>query len=113
MDCIFCKIANKEVPATIIYEDELVVAFDDLHPKAPFHKLIIPRKHFDTLNDVKEQDKMLIGHMLYAAQKIAKQLGIAEDGYRVLLNCNRGGGQVVFHIHLHLLGGRITQWPPE
>jgi histidine triad (HIT) family protein len=113
MDCIFCKIANKQVPATIIYEDDLVVAFDDMHPKAPYHKLIIPRQHFATLNDLKEQDKPIGGHMLYTAQKIAKQLGIAEDGYRVLLNCNRGGGQVVFHVHLHLLGGRITQWLPE
>jgi histidine triad (HIT) family protein len=113
MDCIFCKIVNKQAPASISYEDDLVVVFDDLYPKAPYHKLIIPRQHMATLNDVKEEDKLLVGHMLYTAQKIAKQLGIAEEGYRVLLNCNRGGGQLIFHVHLHLLGGRITEWPPE
>lgn len=112
MTCIFCQIAEKKAPATIIYEDEHVVAFDDLHPKAPHHKLIIPRKHISTLNDASIDDKELLAHMLLAAQKIAKQLGIADDGYRVLMNVNKGGGQVVFHIHLHLLGGRIMNWPP-
>jgi histidine triad (HIT) family protein len=112
MDCIFCKIIKKQVPSEIIYEDDLVVAFDDLHPKAPYHKLIIPKQHIATLNDFKEQDKQLAGHMLLTAQKIATQLDIAEEGYRVLLNCNHGGGQVVFHVHLHLLGGRVMQWPP-
>jgi histidine triad (HIT) family protein len=112
MTCIFCQIAEKKIPATIIYEDEHVVAFDDLHPKAPIHKLIIPRKHLDTLNDASADDKELLAHMLLAAQKLAKQLGIAEDGYRILMNVNKGGGQVIFHIHLHLLGGRIMNWPP-
>ena len=112
MTCIFCQIAEKKAPATIIYEDEHVVAFDDLHPKAPHHKLIIPRKHLSTLNDASTDDKELLAHMLLAAQKLAKQLGIADDGYRVLMNVNKGGGQVVFHIHLHLLGGRIMNWPP-
>lgn len=112
MDCIFCKIINKEIPAKIIYEDEQVIAFDDISPKAPIHKLIIPRKHIATLNDVSQDDSKLVGHMMYTAQKIAKDLGIAEDGYRVIMNCNHGGGQLVFHIHLHLLGGRALQWPP-
>lgn len=111
-DCIFCKIATKEAPAKIIYEDESVVAFDDLHPKAPHHKLIIPRKHIATLNDADENDAKLLGHMQLVAKKIAQQIGIAEEGYRVLMNVNRGGGQVVFHIHLHLLGGRPMTWPP-
>ena len=112
MDCIFCKIAKKELPATIAYEDDAVIAFDDLHPKAPFHKLIIPKQHIATLNDVSEKEANLAGHMLFVAQKIAKDLKIADDGYRVLMNVNKGGGQVVFHVHLHLLGGRIMQWPP-
>lgn len=111
-DCIFCKIAKKEAPAKIIYEDDEIVAFDDLHPKAPHHKLIIPRKHIATLNDVDEKDSNLMGHMLLVAKKLAKQLGIDEEGYRVLMNVNRGGGQLVFHIHLHLIGGRPMSWPP-
>lgn len=111
MDCIFCKIINKEALANIIYEDENIIAFDDIYPKAPFHKLIVPRKHIATLNDANEDDQKLLGQMLLTAKKVAQQLQIAEDGYRVLMNVNRGGGQVIFHIHLHLLGGRITQWP--
>ncbi len=112
MDCIFCKIANKELPAVISYEDPDVVVFDDLHPRAPIHKLIIPRKHISTLNDLAESDKPLAGHLMYTAQRLAKELGIAEDGYRVVMNCNAGAGQAVFHIHLHLLGGRAMTWPP-
>lgn len=112
MDCIFCKIAQKEIPATILYQDEQVIAFEDLHPRAPIHKLIIPRKHIATLNDLTKEDENLGGHMLYTAQQLAKQLNIAEDGYRVVMNCNKDAGQVVFHIHLHLLGGRSMNWPP-
>lgn len=111
MDCIFCKIVNKEIPAKIIYEDDLVIGFDDIHPKAAHHKLIIPRKHFDTLNDIEKQDINLAGHLLLTAQHLAKQLDIAEDGYRVVMNVNKGGGQIIFHVHLHLLGGKITGWP--
>lgn len=112
MNCIFCKIAQHELPATLIYEDEKVVAFDDLHPKAPIHKLIIPRKHIATLNDLEVSDTTLAGHLVYTAQHLAKQLGIAEKGYRLIMNCNADAGQVVFHIHLHLLGGRSLTWPP-
>lgn len=112
MDCIFCKIANKEIPAKIIYEDDSVIAFDDLHPKAPHHKLIIPKKHIATLNDLDEKDIKLAGHMLFVTQKLAKELGIAEEGYRVLMNVNKGAGQIIYHIHLHLIGGRIMSWPP-
>lgn len=111
-DCIFCKIVAKEIPATIIYENDQVIAFDDLHPRAPQHKLIIPRKHIATLNDLSEEDMLLGGQLFYTAQQLAKQLGIAEDGYRVVMNCNPAAGQVVYHIHLHLIGGRNLTWPP-
>lgn len=103
-DCIFCKILNGEFDMAFIYEDEKVVAFNDAFPKAPEHKLIIPREHIATLNDV--DDPGLLGHMMMVAKKLAKEIGIAEPGYRVLMNCNKGGGQEVFHVHLHLLGSR-------
>lgn len=111
-DCLFCNIIHQKVPATIIYQDEHVIAFDDIRPRAPIHKLIIPRKHIATLNDVSAQDTLLAGHLLFTAQQLAKQLNIAEEGYRVIMNCNANAGQVVFHIHLHLLGGRLMSWPP-
>jgi histidine triad (HIT) family protein len=111
-DCIFCQIVNKTIPAKLIYEDAHVVAFDDLYPKAPQHKLIVPRKHIATLNDLNNEDTTLAGHLLITAEKLAKQLGIAEAGYRILVNCNKEGGQVIYHLHLHLLGGREMQWPP-
>ncbi len=104
MDCIFCKIARQEIPTQLIYEDELVVAFNDLHPKAPHHLLIIPRQHLATLNDLDHLE--LGGHLLITAKKLAVKLGIAETGYRLIINCNRNGGQEIFHLHLHLLGGR-------
>lgn len=112
MQCIFCKIATGILPANLIYQDELVIAFDDLHPQAPIHKLIIPRKHIATLNDLEINDKDLIGHMLYTAKQLANELKIADQGYRTLINCNDYGGQTVFHLHMHLLGGRIMHWPP-
>lgn len=112
MECIFCKIINGEIPAEIIYQDEQVIAFDDLYPQAPVHKLIVPRKHIATLNDINPKDKELMGHMLYISKQLAEQLNIAKNGYRTLLNCNIDGGQAVFHIHLHLLGGRKMNWPP-
>ena len=106
MDCIFCKIINGEIPAQIIYEDDKVIAFDDISPKAPHHKLIIPRQHLSTLNDIDDDNKDIVGHMAIVAKKIATDLGVADDGYRVVINCNKEGGQVVFHIHMHLLAGR-------
>lgn len=112
MNCLFCKIVSKELSATVIYEDEQVIAFEDLHPRAPIHTLIIPRKHIATLNDMTTEDIALSGQLLYTAQHLAKQYGIAEEGYRVVMNCNAGAGQAVFHIHLHLLGGRPLSWPP-
>ena len=111
MDCVFCKIINKEIDAKVRYEDEALLAFDDINPKTPIHIVIIPKKHIATLNDIDEEKTLLVGKMMRGAQTIAKQLGIAEDGYRVIMNCNRQGGQEVFHIHLHLLGGKQLTWP--
>ncbi|MCP4598117.1 histidine triad nucleotide-binding protein [Neptuniibacter sp.] len=112
MDCLFCKIINKEIPADIIYEDDHVIAFNDINPQAPTHALIIPRKHISTLNDIKDEDTALVGHMIQTAGKIAKQLGFDETGYRTVFNCNEHGGQTVYHIHLHILGGKPLGWPP-
>lgn len=111
-DTIFGRIAAGEIPADIVYEDDDLVAFRDLSPQAPTHILIIPRKPIRTLNDVEEADAELVGKLFLAAAKVAKQVGIAEAGYRVVVNCNAVGGQTVFHLHLHLLGGRPMQWPP-
>jgi len=112
MECIFCNIAAGKIPAAIIYQDELVVAFNDLQPQTPHHKLIIPRKHIATLNDLTADDTIIAGHLLQTASRIASELNMADSGYRVVMNCNENGGQTVFHIHLHLLGGRPLSWPP-
>ena len=109
---LFCKIVNGEIPANIAYEEELLLAFDDIDPKAPIHKLIIPKQHIATLNDTTDKHKALLGHMIHTATILAKGLGIAESGYRTVMNCNQDGGQTVFHIHLHLLGQRQLTWPP-
>lgn len=111
-DTIFGKIAAGEVPADILYEDEDLVAFRDISPQAPTHILIIPRKPLPTLNDAGPEDAELLGKLLLAAAKLAAQLGIAEQGYRTVVNCNAAAGQTVFHLHLHVLGGRPLQWPP-
>jgi len=111
-DCIFCKIANKEIPSEIVYEDDKVIAFKDLDPQAPVHVLVIPKKHISTLNDIKEEDFNLIGHIYNTIKNLAKDMGIDEEGYRVVSNCGEFGGQSVFHIHFHLLGGRKFSWPP-
>lgn len=112
MDCLFCKIIKGEIPAKFIYQDDSVVAFDDINPQAQHHKIIIPRKHIPTLNDLHQEDNELVGHMMQTAANLAKELGIANEGYRVVSNCNSGAGQTVFHIHFHLLGGRRFAWPP-
>lgn len=112
MDCLFCNIAAGKIPAKIIYHDDQIVAFDDINPQAPHHKIIIPRKHIASLNDLQGNDAAIVGQMVEAASKLAKELNIAEDGYRVVMNCNAHGGQTVFHIHAHLLGGRHMTWPP-
>lgn len=111
-DTIFSKIAAGEIPADIVYEDEDLVAFRDLNPQAPTHVLVIPRKPIATINDIQPEDASLIGKLFLAAAKIAQQEGIAEDGYRAVINCNAAAGQTVYHLHLHLLGGRAMQWPP-
>lgn len=111
-DCIFCKIVSGDIPADIVYQNDHVVAFRDLDPQAPTHILVIPRRHIARLNDLQESDADTIGQLVLAAAEIARQEGIAEDGYRTVLNCNDDGGQTVFHIHLHLLGGRRMGWPP-
>lgn len=112
VDCVFCKVINQEIPAKIIYEDEFVAAFDDISPKAPLHKLVVPKQHIPTLNDLTTENAHLVAKMVMAAKTIAQEAGIAEEGYRIIMNCQEGGGQSVFHIHLHLLGGRVMNWPP-
>jgi histidine triad (HIT) family protein len=111
-NCIFCRIANKEISADIIYHDEDTVAFRDINPQAPVHIIIIPRKHIEKISDITEVDTGLIGKLVFVAQRIAKNNNISDSGYRLVFNCNRDAGQAVFHIHLHLLGGRKLTWPP-
>ena len=110
-DCIFCKIASGEIPSKIVHADDEVVAFRDVQPQAPVHVLLVPRRHISSLDDVREEDRALLGRLLLAARQIAAQEGIA-GGYRLVTNCGRSAGQSVFHIHLHLLGGRSMTWPP-
>jgi len=111
-DCLFCKILAGDIPADIIYESDTAIAFRDINPQAPTHVLIIPRKHIATINDISDDDQVLVGSLYTAAQEIAAAEGISDDGYRAVMNCNDGAGQTVFHIHLHLLGGRAFAWPP-
>lgn len=112
MDCIFCRIIKGELPANILYQDEQVVAFRDIHPQAPTHILIVPTQHIPTLNDLQEAQQSLVGKMLLVATQLAQKEGIAKRGYRLVINCLEEAGQAVFHIHLHLLGGRAFGWPP-
>jgi histidine triad (HIT) family protein len=111
-DCLICKIIAAEIPADIIYESPDVIAFRDINPQAPSHVLIVPRRHIATINELADTDTDVVGRLFLAARDIAKQEGFAEDGYRVTMNCNAAAGQTVFHIHLHLLGGRNFTWPP-
>ena len=110
--CIFCRIASGELKSDLVYQDEMVVAFRDINPQAPHHILIIPRRHIETVHDLTESDAGLIGRLVLTANRIADQLGIADRGYRLLFACREEGGQSVYHIHLHLLGGRQMKWPP-
>ena len=113
MDCLFCKIAGGEIPSKFIYEDESVVAFCDINPQAPQHILIVPRKHIESINAFEDDDKALAAHILVdVVPKLAKDLKIAESGYRVVINTGDEGGQTVHHLHVHLIGGRSMQWPP-
>ena len=111
-DCIFCKIAAGEIPAAKLYDDGEVLAFRDINPEAPVHLLVIPRRHIATLNDLTEADAALIGRLYLAAKRVATESGVADSGYRTVINCNRAAGQIVFHVHLHLLAGRELGWPP-
>ena len=111
-DCLFCKIVNREIPASIVYEDERILAFNDINPQAPTHVLVVPRAHIATLNDVSPQDDQIVGELVRRAAAIAKTRGISTGGFRTVFNTNREAGQTVFHIHLHLLGGRAMEWPP-
>lgn len=111
-DCIFCKIARHEVPSRIVFENERLLAFQDLFPAAPTHILLIPKTHYTTLNDVPASEAVVLGELMTTAAQIARDNGFADDGYRVVMNCNSDGGQSVYHIHLHLLAGRKLTWPP-
>ncbi|GFD67515.1 histidine triad nucleotide-binding protein [Alteromonas sp. KUL106] len=111
-ETIFDKIINKEIPADILYEDDLALAFKDINPQAPTHFLVIPKKQIATVNDIAEEDRVVVGHLSYVAAKIAKEQGFADQGYRTVMNCNEYGGQTVYHIHLHVLASKPLGWPP-
>lgn len=111
-DELFLKIIQREIPADILFEDERVIAFKDIAPQAPVHFLVVPKKRIETINALEPDDASLVGHMVLTARGIANEQGIAESGYRLVFNCNPDGGQTVYHIHLHALGGRGMQWPP-
>ena len=111
-ECLFCKMVSGQIKPNTVYEDDDVLAFKDINPQAPVHVLVIPKKHTATLNDLKPADAALVGKLLLTAARIARDSGIADSGYRAVLNCNADAGQSVFHVHLHLLGGRVMHWPP-
>jgi histidine triad (HIT) family protein len=112
MDCLFCKIIKREIPASIVYEDDRVLAFNDINPQASTHVLVVPKQHIATLNDLQSGDDGIVGEVVRRAAAIARERGIAGGGYRTVFNTNRDAGQTVFHIHLHLIGGRSLAWPP-
>lgn len=111
-DCLFCRIIARKLPGRIVYEDDEAIALEDIHPQAPVHLLILPRRHLPTLQAVGTDEAGLLGRLFLLLNRLAKERGIAEKGYRVVINCNAGAGQTVFHLHLHLLGGRPFRWPP-
>ncbi|MEO2268971.1 histidine triad nucleotide-binding protein [Pseudoalteromonas sp. YIC-656] len=111
-ETIFTKIINREIPADIVYEDDQALAFRDINPQAPFHVLIIPKTAIATINDINDSNAAEVGHLYVVAAKLAKEHGFADDGYRVVMNCNNHGGQTVYHIHLHMLAGKAMGWPP-
>jgi histidine triad (HIT) family protein len=111
-DCLFCKIVNREIPASIVYEDDRLLAFSDTNPQAPTHVLVIPKRHIATLSDLTPADDAIVGEIVRRAAAIAAERGIAAGGFRTVFNTNAGAGQSVFHIHLHLIGGRVMHWPP-
>ena len=111
-ETIFDKIIDKSIPAEILYEDDLALAFSDINPQAPVHFLVIPKKRIATANDIQKDDREIVGHLYWVAAQIAAERGFAEDGYRTVMNCNEFGGQTVYHIHLHVLAGKPLGWPP-
>ena len=111
-DCLFCKIATKQIPAKIIFEDPQVLAFHDIHPMAPVHLQIIPKQHIARVSDLKTENAEIVARLVEVANRLAAEMGIAEPGYRLVINCNPAAGQSVYHLHLHLLGGRTFSWPP-
>ncbi len=111
-DCLFCKIVAGDIPAEKLYEDDRAIAFRDVNPQAPTHFLVIPKSHIATINDLTVEDEALVGHLYTVARQVALDQGVAESGYRAVMNCGRDGLQSVFHIHLHVLAGRQLQWPP-
>ncbi len=112
MECIFCRIVKGQAPARIVYEDETVMAFEDLHPQAPVHLLVIPRRHLPSLSEATAEDEPLLGRLLAVAARLAQERQLAGRGYRTVINNGAGAGQSVFHLHVHLLGGRLFHWPP-
>src|SRR5437870_2429289 len=111
-DCLFCKIIHRQVPASIVYEDQRVLAFNDINPQAPTHVLVIPKRHIESLNEMSVEDDQIVGEVVRRAAAIAKERGLSAGGFRTVFNTNRDAGQTVFHVHLHLLGGRVMSWPP-
>ncbi|MEM0912581.1 MAG: histidine triad nucleotide-binding protein [Pseudomonadota bacterium] len=111
-ETIFTKIINKEIPADILYEDDRVLAFKDINPQAPIHFLVIPKKAIATINDIEQEDEAVVGYLYRTAATLCAELGVAENGYRTVMNCNNDGGQTVYHIHLHVLAGKPLGWPP-
>lgn len=111
-NCLFCKMVSGEIKPSLVYDDADVMAFNDINPQAPLHALVIPKRHIATLNDTTTDDARLLGKLVTTATRIAREAGVADGGYRVVMNCNADAGQSVFHIHLHVLGGRHLRWPP-
>lgn len=111
-ECIFCKIIQKEIPSTLLYEDGEIFVFRDINPQAPFHAVIIPKEHIPRVSELTEKNASLVGKLVLVGNRLAQKEGFSERGYRFVVNCNREGGQTVYHLHLHLLGGRSFRWPP-
>lgn len=112
MDCLFCQIIDRKIPSEIVYEDDEVLAFRDVSPQAPMHVLVVPKRHIPSLNELKPDDAELVGKIIYRAKELAATEGHDKNGFRLVMNCNKDGGQTVFHIHCHVLGGRAMHWPP-
>jgi histidine triad (HIT) family protein len=111
-DCLFCKISDNQIPAKIVFQDDKAMAFEDIHPESPIHVIIIPRKHISTILDITDEDQDIMGYLYLVAKRIAIDKSLAEDGFRLVVNCGKSGGQEISHIHIHMLGGRLFGWPP-